>query len=212
MKLLSVNIAQPREVEYSGRRVSTGIFKQPVHGALMLHQEGLEGDAQADLSVHGGVDKAAYAYPIEHYAYWQQQLGREAFPHGQFGETLTIEGLLETDVAIGDRLRIGEALLEVSQPRTPCFKLGIKMGRKEFPKEFQDSGRVGFYMRVIEPGHLCAGDAIEVVSRYTPRHTVNELWRWSHLDKDDHSAALAATRLEPLAKSWKEKFAKRLGH
>jgi MOSC domain-containing protein YiiM len=157
------------------------------------------------------VDKAAYAYPIEHYAYWQALLGAAAFPHGQFGETLTIEGLLETDVAIGDRLRIGEALLEVSQPRTPCFKLGIKMGSREFPKQFQDSGRVGFYLRVIEPGAVCAGDRIEAVSRFQPRHTVEELWRWSHLEKDNRAAALAATRLEPLAEVWKEKFAKRLG-
>lgn len=210
MKLLSVNIAQPREIEHQGKRVSTGIFKQPVSGPVMLHREGLSGDRQADLSVHGGVDKAAYAYPIEHYAYWAETLGRDDLSHGQFGETLTIEGLLEEDVAIGDRLRIGGALVEVSQPRTPCFKLGIKMGVEGFPRRFQDSGRVGFYLRVIEEGPVCAGDAIESTLRYEPHYTVHELWHWSHVERRDQDLARTAVALEPLAQSWKEKFAKRL--
>ena len=210
MKLLSVNISMPREVPYKDKVVSTGIFKEPVSGPVMLRREGLEGDGQADLSVHGGIDKAAYAYPIEHYAYWQEQLGRDDFQHGQFGETLTIEGLLEEDVAIGDRLSVGKAVLEVSQPRTPCFKLGIKMGVEDFPRRFQDSGRVGFYLRVIETGKIAAGDAIEIVSRFEPRHTVKELWQWSHVDRNDRAAAEKAVALEPLAEVWKEKFAKRL--
>ncbi len=210
MKLLSVNVAQPREVEYKGKRVSTGIFKRPVAGPVMLHWEGLEGDGQADLSVHGGVDKAAYAYPIEHYAYWAEALGRDDFSPGQFGETLTIEGVLEDDIAIGDRLRIGGALLEVSQPRTPCFKLGIKMGIEGFPRQFQESGRVGFYLRVIEEGPLCAGDAISAELHYRPRHTVHELWHWSHVDRRNQDVARTAVALEPLAQVWKEKFTQRL--
>jgi MOSC domain-containing protein YiiM len=210
MQLLSVNIAQPRPVEHQGRTVLTGIFKEPVTGAVLLQREGLEGDSQADLKVHGGPDKAAYAYPFEHYAWWQDQLGREPFPHGQFGETLTVSGLLEDEVAIGDRFRIGTAVLEVSQPRTPCFKLGIRMGLADFPRRFQDSGRVGFYLRVIETGQLCAGDAIELLSRHEPRHTVQELWRWSHLERGNREAARRAVALEPLAASWKEKFAQRL--
>ena len=210
MQLLSVNIALPRPVEQQGRTVLTGIFKEPVAGAVLLQREGLEGDGQADLKVHGGPDKAAYAYPVEHYAWWQEQLGREPFPHGQFGETLTVQGLLEHELAIGDRLRIGGALLEVSQPRTPCFKLGIKMCEENFPRRFQDSGRVGFYLRVIEPGSLCAGDDIELVSRHDPWHTVQELWRWSHLERNDRDAARRAVALAPLAASWKDKFAQRL--
>ncbi len=210
MKLLSVNLAMPRAVDYKGRSVMTGIYKEPVAGPVQLHHEGLEGDGQADLKVHGGPDKAAYAYPIEHYAWWQEQLGRGPFPHGQFGETLTVQGLLEHELGIGDRLRIGGALLQVSQPRTPCFKLGIKMSLEDFPRRFQDSGRVGFYLRVLEPGPVCPGDGIEIVSRHEPWHSVQELWRWSHLERNNRDAARIALELAPLAQSWKDKFAQRL--
>lgn len=210
MQLLSVNLATPRAVDYKGRSVMTGIYKEPVAGPVQLHHEGLEGDGQADLKVHGGPDKAAYAYPIEHYAWWQEQLCQGPFPYGQFGETLTVQGLLEPELGIGDRLRIGGVLLEVSQPRTPCFKLGIKMGLEDFPRRFQDSGRVGFYLRVLEPGPVCAGDAIEIVTRHEPWHSVHELWHWSHLERSNRDAARIALELAPLAQSWKDKFAKRL--
>lgn len=210
MQLLSVNIALPRAVDHKGRRVLTGIYKEPVAGPVPLRREGLEGDGQADLKVHGGPDKAAYAYPIEHYAWWQEQLGRGPFPHGQFGETLTVQGLLEQDLGIGDCLRIGGALLQVSQPRTPCFKLGIKMGAEDFPRRFQDSGRTGFYLRVLVEGPLRAGDGIEIVSRHEPWHSVQELWRWSHLERANREAARRALELAPLAQSWKDKFAQRL--
>ena len=210
MKLLSVNLAMPRAVDYKGRSVMTGIYKEPVNGPVQLQREGLAGDGQADLKVHGGPDKAAYAYPIEHYGWWQQQLDRAPFPHGQFGETLTVQGLLEQELGIGDCLRIGGALLQVSQPRTPCFKLGIKMGLEDFPRTFQDSGRVGFYLRVLEAGPVCAGDAIELISRHEPWHSVQQLWRWNHVERDNRDAARIAVALEPLARSWKERFAKRL--
>ncbi|MFN2337929.1 MAG: MOSC domain-containing protein [Gammaproteobacteria bacterium] len=210
MKLLSVNLAMPRAVDYQGRSVMTGIYKEPVTGPVQLHHEGLEGDGQADLKVHGGPDKAAYAYPIEHYAWWQEQLGRASFPHGQFGETLTVQGLLEHELGIGDCLRIGGALLQVSQPRTPCFKLGIKMGLEDFPRTFQDSGRVGFYLRVLEKGPVCAGDGIEIVSRHEPWHSVQELWRWNHVERNNRDAARIAVALAPLAQSWKDRFAQRL--
>lgn len=210
MKLLSVNIALPRAVGHKGRTVLTGIFKEPVAGPVQLRREGLEGDGQADLKVHGGPDKAAYAYPIEHYGYWQEQFGRAPFPHGQFGETLTVQGLLEQDLAIGDCLRIGGALLQVSQPRTPCFKLGIKMGREDFPRTFQDSGRVGFYLRVLEEGPVSAGDGIDIVSRHAPWYSVQELWRWNHVERDNREAARRAVDLAPLAQSWKTRFAQRL--
>ena len=210
MKLLSINIAMPRTIDYKGRALQTGIFKEAVSGPVPLGYEGLKGDGQADLSVHGGRDKAAYAYPVEHYAYWQAQLGVAQFPPGQFGETLTIEGLMEDQVAIGDRFQIGDALLEVSQPRTPCFKLGIRMGRPDFPRVFQDSGRVGFYLRVLETGVLQAGDAITRIHRHDPCHTVQELWRWSHQERNNRELAAQAVALAPLAKSWKERFAKRL--
>ena len=210
MKLLSVNIAQPRALDYKGRSVMTGIYKEPVSGPVPLGREGLQGDGQADLKVHGGPDKAAYAYPIEHYSWWQQQLGRAPFPHGQFGETLTMRGLLEQDLGIGDCLRIGGALLQVSQPRTPCFKLGIRMGVADFPRQFQDSGRVGFYLRVLEEGPVCAGDIIEIVSRHAPWHSLQQLWRWSHLERNNREAARIAVDLAPLAQSWKDKFTQRL--
>jgi MOSC domain-containing protein YiiM len=210
MKLVSVNIGLPREVRHKGKSVLTGIFKEPASGPVLLRRQGLEGDGQADLSVHGGADKAAYAYPLEHYTYWQEALGRAPFPCGQFGETLTVEGLLEEEVAIGDRLEIGGALVEVSQPRTPCFKLGIRMEDDGFPRRFQESGRVGFYLRVLEEGPVAAGDVIHWRKRYEPHHSVRELWRWSHVDRQDLDAARRALALEPLAQVWKEKFAKRL--
>ena len=161
MKILSVNVGMPRDAVWRGEIVRTGIFKEPVAGRVALRGHNLVGDAQADLSVHGGVDKAVYGYPSEHYAYWCEWLGVDELPWGAFGENLTTEGLLEADVGIGDRFRIGSALLEVSQPRIPCQKLALRHARADLPKHFLASGRSGFYFRVIEPGEVGQGDAIE---------------------------------------------------
>jgi MOSC domain-containing protein YiiM len=157
-----VNVSKPKDVVHDGAVVSTGIFKEPVKGRLWVRKLGIEGDGQADLTAHGGPDQAVYAYPVEHYAYWEEQLGRDPLPFGQFGENLSITGIDEASARVGDTLKIGTAVLQVTQPRLPCYKLGIRMGAgKTFPKRFQKSGRVGFYLRVIKEGELAAGDRIE---------------------------------------------------
>jgi MOSC domain-containing protein YiiM len=164
MQVVSVNVSKPKDVVHDGAVVSTGIFKEPVKGRLWVRKLGIEGDGQADLTAHGGPDQAVYAYPVEHYAYWEEQLGRDPLPFGQFGENLSITGIDEASARVGDTLKIGTAVLQVTQPRLPCYKLGIRMGAgKSFPKRFQKSGRVGFYLRVIKEGELAAGDQIERV-------------------------------------------------
>ena len=159
----SVNVAVRRGFQLRGRSVSTGIFKEPVAGRVRIAFLSLEGDWQADKRYHGGPDKAVYAYPWEHYAHWTRALGRDLAP-GFFGENLTTEGLTEETVRPGDVLRVGTALLAVTTPRMPCFKLGLKAGSQRFVGEFLESGRLGFYLRVLEKGEVAAGDPIEVVS------------------------------------------------
>jgi MOSC domain-containing protein YiiM len=164
MQVVSVNVSKPKDVVHDGAVVSTGIYKEPVKGRLWVRKLGIEGDGQADLTAHGGPDQAVYAYPVEHYAYWEEQLGRDPLPFGQFGENLSITGIDEASARVGDTLKIGTAVLQVTQPRLPCYKLGIRMGAgKTFPKRFQKSGRVGFYLRVMKEGELAAGDRIERV-------------------------------------------------
>jgi len=164
MQVVSVNVSKPKDVVHDGAVVSTGIFKESVKGRLWVRKLGIEGDGQADLTAHGGPDQAVYAYPVEHYAYWEEQLGRDPLPFGQFGENLSITGIDEASARVGDTLKIGTAVLQVTQPRLPCYKLGIRMGAgKTFPKRFQKSGRVGFYLRVMKEGELAAGDRIERV-------------------------------------------------
>ncbi len=165
MKLISVCVGVPREVEWKGKPVTTGIFKQPVDGPVMMRSLNLDGDRQADLTVHGGSEKAVYAYPMEHYSYWRQELPDEELPWGAFGENLTVEGLLETEVNIGDRFRIGTAEVMVTQPRFPCFKLNLKFGRDDMVKRFLNSRLSGIYFSVLQAGEIVAGDAIAPVSR-----------------------------------------------
>ena len=160
MKVLSVNVGWPRIVEYMGEPLVTGIFKSAVEGPVRVGQFNLEGDAQADLRVHGGPLKSVYVYPSEHYAYWRDELPDAELPSGVFGENLTTEGILETDVREGDRLQIGTAEFEITTPRYPCFKLGIRFGRKDILRRFMKSGRSGFYLSVLKTGELSAGDAI----------------------------------------------------
>jgi len=148
-----------------GDAVSTGIFKDPVHGSVRVAFLNLEGDRQADLTVHGGPNKAVYGYPSEHYEFWRAQRGRREVRWGAFGENLTTAGLLEDDVHVGDRYRIGSAALEVTQPRVPCFKLGIKFDDQRMPKQFLQSRRTGFYFKVLEEGEIAAGDKIERLAR-----------------------------------------------
>jgi MOSC domain-containing protein YiiM len=165
MRILSINVGLPREVEWKGKTVTTGIFKEPVQGRIALRTLNLDGDRQADLRVHGGTRKAVYVYPSQHYADWRRELPGRALPWGMFGENLTSEGLVERDVHIGDVLRIGSAELLVTQPRMPCFKLGLKFGDDEIIRLFHQSRRSGFYLAVKKEGELGAGDAIEILKR-----------------------------------------------
>jgi len=160
MRLISVNVGTPQEILWKGRSVRTAIFKSPVEGPVEVGELGLAGDRQADLSVHGGPDKAVYAYPAEHYEYWKKELPGVELAWGNFGENLTTEGLLEADLRAGDRFQVGTATLMLTQPRQPCYKLQVRFNRADMVKRFLASGRSGFYFRVIEPGELRAGSTI----------------------------------------------------
>jgi MOSC domain-containing protein YiiM len=174
--IVSVNVAVPRLVKYRGTQIATGIFKEPVVGRVIVRQLGIDGDGQADLRVHGGQDKAVYIYPFDHYDFWAEQLGRDLAP-GQFGENLTTRGLLENEIRVGDELDIGDVVLEVTEPRFPCFKLGIKMGSQRFLRRFLDADRSGFYCRVLQEGTLQAGEAVVVRPRPGESPTITEVYR-----------------------------------
>jgi MOSC domain-containing protein YiiM len=154
-----------------GKEVRTGIYKLPVEGPVMVRRLNIDGDQQGDLTVHGGVDKAVYCYPSEHYAPWSEELGRE-LPNGTFGENLTVSGLFEADLHLGDVLSVGDAVLQVSQPRYPCFKLGIKLGDQRLVQRFQLSGRSGFYCRVLQEGLIAAGQPIALLERDETQPTI----------------------------------------
>jgi len=174
-RVISVNVGLPREIDWQGKRILTSIWKEPVAGRVRVGPFNLEGDEQSDLSVHGGARKSVYAYPSEHYAYWRRELQGVELPWGVFGENLTIEGVLETDVRIGDRLSIGSAEFVVTQPRRPCFKLGIRFGDPGMVEHFLRSKRSGFYFSVLKEGHVAAGDTIDVLSTGDDHPTVSEV-------------------------------------
>ena len=209
MALISINVGLPREIIHGGQAITTGIFKLPVAGPVWLGRLNLAGDGQADLRVHGGADKAVYVYPFEHYAFWAGELGRHDFSHGQFGENFTTLGLLEDEVSIGDVFQVGAAQVQVTQPRSPCFKLGIRMGEQGFPARFATANRTGFYLRVLEEGRVAAGDAIERVEHATGSMTVREVFRLRHVGGTRAEYERAA-QLPDLSSSWHAAFEKRL--
>ncbi len=206
MKLISVNVGLPREVTWKGKTVSTGIFKEPVGERVMVRPLNLDGDSQADLTVHGGLDKAVYAYPFEHYEYWQSELPETAFPLGIFGENFTTTGLREENVNIGDCFRIGTVNLMVTQPRLPCYKLGIRFGRPDMVKRFLASRRTGFYFRVLKEGEVEAGDTLELVSRDDNNITVSDVTQLYVRAEDNPELLHRAAQLEALPKSWRDYF------
>jgi MOSC domain-containing protein YiiM len=210
MKLLSVNVSLPKKVPHGRKMVSTGIFKEPIAGRVMLRASNLDGDGQADLENHGGIDRAAYAYSIENYDHWRQELGRNEFAFGQFGENFTVEGMMEDDVHIGDVFRVGDALIEVSQPRPPCFKLGIKMDMAGFPKLFLECGRVGFYLRVLEEGEVGAGDVFELVESDPEQVSVREMSHLLFFEQENLEGAKRALRVTALSPGWRDSFEERL--
>lgn len=174
-QVISVNVGEPRLVQWEGKEFKTGIYKYPTQGRVPIRKDNLAGDRQADLKNHGGAYKAVYVYSAIHYPYWQQELEREELPWGSFGENLTISGLHEQEVRIGDLFRIGSATLKVTQPRTPCYKLEARLGLPNFIKRFQESGRVGFYLSVVEEGDVAAGDIITLLQRAENSMTIAEV-------------------------------------
>lgn len=210
MMLISVNVGRPRRIRDGGRVIATAIFKEPVTGPVWVRRHNLDGDGQADRRVHGGPDKAVYAYPFEHYAFWAQALGRDDLSPGFFGENLTVAGLPEDEVSIGDVLRVGGAVLEVSQPRTPCYKLGLRAGSEGFPARFAESLRCGFYLRVLAEGQVQAGDAVARVARGEGGMSVREVFRLKTDAAADIGTLARAARLPALAASWRASFEKRL--
>jgi MOSC domain-containing protein YiiM len=177
MKLLSIQVGRPRTVKWRRRTVLTGMYKEAVTGRIMLCRHNLDGDEQADLRVHGGWNKAVYVYPSEHYPFWRSVLPGRHLPYGIFGENFTTEGLDESSIRIGDRFRVGSAVVEVTQPRVPCYKLGVRFGRPEMPQRFHASGRCGFYLSVLEEGEVGAGDLWERVRQDKTAMTVLETYR-----------------------------------
>ena len=210
MKLLSVNVSRPRDISHNGKTVRTGIFKQPIDGRTMLRELNVDGDGQADLVGHGGIYKAAYVYSFENYRYWENELGRSDFEFGQFGENFTVEGMLDDDIHVGDTFRIGGALVEVSQPRVPCFKLGIRMGVLGFEHVLLSSNRIGFYLRVLEEGEVGAGDAIEPVERDPERLSVAKVHNLLYFDLGDLDGARKALRIKALSPGWRGSFEDRV--
>lgn len=213
MKVISVNVGLPREVKWHGRDVTTGIYKNPVQGRIALRRLNLDGDRQADLSVHGGKDKAVYCYPMEHYEYWKKELGRQDLPLGVFGENLTVEGLLEETVQIGDRFSIGSAEVVVTQPRLPCYKLGIRFESDDMVKRFFVSGLSGFYLAVTREGEVGAADEFALKGHDPsgfPLSEITRLYSLKRYDDADVAAVRRALRVAALPETWKEYFHGRL--
>lgn len=216
MRVLSVNVGLPRPVPGRGGMVMTGIFKDPVAGRVRVRRLNLAGDRQADLSVHGGPDKAVYAYPSEHYPFWRNELPEHELAWGAFGENLTTEGWWEDEVHVGDRFRIGTAEMVVTQPRMPCFKLGLRFGRDDVIARFLESGRPGFYLRVLQEGEVEAGDPCERISEDPGQLTVVDvirlyLDRRGALSEADRDLLERAVQVEALPESWRDFFQHRLG-
>lgn len=210
MKVLSVSVGQPREVAGDDRLVRTSIFKSPVTGRVPIRNNNLAGDRQSDPSVHGGRAKAVYAYPHEHYAFWREQLPGVDLQPANFGENLTIQGLLEADVHIGDRLKIGSAELVVTQPRLPCYKLGIRFGRADMVKRFLASRRTGFYLAVASEGDVGAGDTIEILERHPAAISIPELLRMYLREGVAPDRVRQATAIPALSDAWRAELQKQL--
>jgi MOSC domain-containing protein YiiM len=210
-RVVAVSVGTPREVQWRGRLVRTSIFKAPVSSRVGVGRENIAGDAQSDLTVHGGLDKAVYAYPAEHYASWRRELPDAELSWAAFGENLTTEGLLEDDVWIGDRYRVGTAELVVTQPRMPCYKLGIRFGRPDMVKRFHESGRNGFYFRVAREGDVAPGDSIERLARDDVRLTVADVVALYVTETPDEGLLRRAIDHPALPAAWRDYFSRPRG-
>jgi len=210
LKLLSLNVGLPRQVRFQDELVTTGIFKEPVRGRIRLRELNLEGDKQADLTVHGGVDKAVYAYASEHYGYWQKELHGISLPWGMFGENFTTQGMFEEMVNIGDQFQVGTAKVVATQPRMPCYKLGVKFGRMDIIKRFLASGLTGVYFKVMKEGELEQGDEIKLIKKDENSVTVKDIVKLYTVNKDDVQTIERAIKVKDLPNGWKFHFIEQL--
>jgi MOSC domain-containing protein YiiM len=212
VELLSINVSLVREIEYNGKLISTGIFKQPISDAVFIGNTNIDGDEQVDLVNHGGEHKAVYAFSAHHYDYWRRALNQPSLSYGQFGENLTIENLDESQICIGDHLQVGEVILEVSQPRVPCFKLGLALNDKEMPQRFIKHGYTGVYFKVIKAGNIKTGDVVSTVYTHPAQLSVHKLFT-AYFDKGFNNALdvmKQAANIDALSGEWMEKVMKRL--
>ena len=213
MKLLSLNVGLPREVTWHGRPVTTGIFKHPVNGRVALRTLNLDGDRQADLNVHGGPYKAVYCYPVAHYEYWKVELPGRDLPMASFGENFTVESPFENSIYLGDRFSVGTAEVVVTQPRLPCYKLGIKFDDDEMVKRFFAARRTGYYLAVTREGDVGVGDEMTLISPDPNRVPVSEITRLyaeKRYNDSDVAAVQRALQVSALPESWKEYFRHRI--
>ena len=213
MKILSLNTGLPREVMWRGMRVTTGIFKEPVEGRVALRKLNLDGDGQADLSVHGGEHKAVYCYPVAHYNYWRKELRGRDLPMGVFGENFTIDGSLEDEVHLGDRYSVGSAEVVVTQPRLPCYKLGVRFQSDDMVKRFFASARTGFYLSVTKEGEVGAGDEMQIVSRDPNGVAVSEITRLyaaNRFGNEDAASMRRILQVSAVPDGWKDYFREQL--
>ena len=204
-KVISLNVGLPQTVNFRGQAVTTGIFKEPVRARIKLRRLNLDGDKQADLTVHGGPDKALYSYPAEHYDYWKRRLPNMKLPWGMFGENLTTEGLLEDQVNIGDVFRIGSGEVVATQPRMPCYKLGVKFGRMDIVRQFMESKLTGIYFRVLKEGEVGAGDEIKLISRDENNVTVKDIVQLAS-SEGDMTTIRRAVHIKALPEAWRQEF------
>jgi len=210
MSVVSVNVGLPREVVWQGKTVLTSIFKEPVAGRVAVRRLNLDGDRQADLTVHGGKNKAVYAYPSEYYSYWRAEFPNMHLPWSMFGENLTLAGLVDDTVHIGDSFRVGSAILAVTQPRLPCYKLGIKFGRDDMLKRFLDSGLTGFYFAVLEEGEVAAGDPVTLLEHDEHEIKVSDITRLYKSEKHNLALLQRALQVQALPEGWRRHFQQRI--
>ena len=212
MRVISLNVGRPRPAPWKGKLVETGIFKTPVAGRVRVKALNIDGDQQADLTVHGGPSKAIYAYPSEHYEFWRKQLPKVELPWGSFGENLDTAGIVEKEINIGDRLCIGSVELIVTEPRLPCYKLNAKFAREDMVKRFFRSRRTGFYLSVAREGEIGAGDLIRFLSRDETRVSVADVTRLYAFDHNDLAGMRRAAEVKALPDSWRNYFSERVGN
>jgi len=212
MKVLSVNVGLPRNVLFNGQIITTAIFKDPVNGPIILRKLNLDGDKQADLTVHGGIDKAVYSYPEEHYDYWRKQFPNMDLVWGMFGENFTTKGLLEDAVNVGDQFQIGSAKLVATQPRMPCYKLGVRFGRMDIIRKFMASGRPGIYFKVLTEGEIKTGDKIKVIKRDKNNVTVKDIVTLyiNRNNLDNIETMRRATKIRDLPEGWRYEFQQKI--